>query len=407
MSRQSYAAPPALAGIQQRSLVVGVVAIVLCAVVGFIAPRGNYFFSAYLIAYLFLFGLTIGSLAILMMQYMTGGDWGIVIRRNLEAATRTLPLLALAFVPILVGIHTLYPWTDATFVNAPGHEVTKHKVLYLNVPFFIGRAIFYFAVWSILTYFLNKWSREQDESADGADVLRRLQVLSGPGLVLYGLTVSFAGIDWIMSLEPEWFSTIYGMLLMAGQALTALSLMILTLVYLSKREPLSSFIIPKYVHDLGKLLLAFVMIWAYLSFSQLLIVWAGDLPNEIPWYLRRLQTNWQWIGLLLAVFGFAFPFCLLLSRDLKRRANTIIVIAIILIVLRFVDLFWLTAPELSPTGLPGEPLSYLMDVLAPIGLGGIWLAYYIRELRARPLLPLGDPYMDVTAEHVAEYRHAE
>jgi len=398
MSRRNYAAPPALAVIQQRALVIGAIGLLACAVGAFVWPED--FFRGYLIAYLFVFGLTIGSLAILMMQYLTGGDWGLVIRRELEAATRTVPLLALAFLPLLLGLHRLFPWTNASTVNES--EVLKHKALFLNIPFFIGRAVFYFAVWFILSYLLNKWSREQDESSDGAEVLRRLQVLSGPGLVLYGLTVSFAGIDWIMSLEPEWFSTIYGMLLMAGQGLSALSLMILTLVYLTKREPLSSFVIPKYIHDLGKLLLAFVMIWAYLSFSQLLIIWAGNLPNEIPWYLRRLTTNWQWVGWLLVVFGFAFPFLLLLSRDIKRRGNTIIIIAIVLVVLRFIDLFWLTAPEFSKGGIHVS----LMDFAAPIGLGGVWLAFYVWQLRQRPLLPLGDPYMDVAAEHGAEFRHA-
>jgi hypothetical protein len=398
MSKQNYTAPPELAGIQQRALVVGLVGLVLCAIGAVISP--DQFFRAYLIAYLFLFGVTIGSLAILMLQYMSGGDWGLVIRRELEAATRTIPLLLLFFLPLLLGLHRLFPWTNSDVVEHS--DVIKQKVLYLNVPFFLGRTAFYFAVWLILSYFLNKWSREQDESADPAAVLSRLQSLSGPGLVLYGLTVSFAGIDWIMSLEPEWFSTIYGMLLMAGQGLAAMSVMILTLVYLSKREPLSKFIVPKYLHDLGKLLLAFVMIWAYFSFSQLLIIWAGDLPNEIPWYLRRLQTDWKWIGLLLVLFGFAFPFLMLLSRDLKRNGNTIIVIAIILIVLRFVDLFWLTAPEFSP----GEIRVSWMDFVAPIGLCGVWLAFYIRQLRGRPLLPIGDPYMAVAEGHVAEFHHA-
>jgi len=398
MSKQRYAPPSDLAGLQQRALLAGIVGVVLSAVGAFVWP--DQFFRAYLIAYLFVFGVTIGSLAILMLQYMSGGDWGLVIRRELEAATRTIPLLLVFFLPLLLGIHRLYPWTNSDVVDHS--DVIKAKTLYLNLPFFLGRAAFYFAVWLILSYFLNKWSREQDESGDPAGVLRRLQVLSGPGLVLYGLTVSFAGIDWIMSLEPEWFSTIYGMLLMAGQGLTALAIMILTLVYLSRREPLSGFVVPKYIHDLGKLLLAFVMIWAYLSFSQLLIIWAGDLPNEIPWYLRRLQTNWQYIGLLLVIFGFAFPFLLLLSRDLKRHGNTIIFVAWVVIILRFVDLFWLTAPEFSKNGIQ---ISWL-DFTAPIGLGGIWAAFYISQLRGRPLLPLGDPYMAVAEEHVAEFHHA-
>jgi hypothetical protein len=402
VSKQGYAAPASLAGLQRTSLLLGIIALALSAIGAFVFP--DEFFPAYLIAYLFLFGITIGSLAILMLQYMTGGDWGLVIRRELEAATRTIPLLAVAFLPLLTGLHKLYPWTNADFVR--DHEIIQQKTIYLNVPFFLGRTVFYFAVWLILTYLLNKWSKEQDESSDPAGVLRRLQILSGPGLVLYGLTVSFAGIDWIMSLEPEWFSTIYGMLLMAGQGLTALSIMILTLIYLSKREPMSSFVVPKYIHDLGKLMLAFVMIWAYLSFSQLLIIWAGDLPNEIPWYLRRLQTEWKWVGVLLVLFGFTFPFLMLLSRDLKRRGNTIIIIALVVIVMRFVDLFWLTAPEFSRDTIPLSVPNIALDILTPIGMLGVWVAFYIRQLRARPLLPLGDPYMDVALGNLTELNHA-
>jgi len=335
----------------------------------------------------------------LMVQFLSGGDWGLVIRRPMEAATRTLPLLALLFVPLLFGLHSLYSWTDPVKVHES--PVLQQKQAYLNIPFFYARIAFYFAVWLLLAYLLNKWSREQDTAQDPSMpslILRRLQVLSGPGLLLYGLTVTFAGIDLVMSLEPEWFSTIFGMLIMAGQGLAALSVMIIVLLWLSRHAPLKGIITPKHFQDLGKLLLTFVMLWAYFSFSQLLIIWEGDLPNEIPWYLRRLNGEFRSIGIALVVFHFAFPFMLLLSRDLKRHARTLAIVAAVVVVMRFVDLFWLVAPEFS---LGRLGLSWLYFV-TPIALGGVWVAYFLWQLGQRPLLAVQDPYMEAMLANLEE-----
>ncbi len=391
MIEAAYAAPPIVCRIQQRALLIGIISLLLCVLGAFFSPEQQ-FFRSYLIGYLFFIGVALGSLAIVMLQYLSGGAWGIVIRRLLESATRTLPLLALLFVPLILGMPHLYVWTHPEVVRQS--EVLQHKQPYLNIPFFLIRAVFYFAVWLVLAYFLNKWSREQDQKANPV-IARRLQVISGPGLVLYGLTVTFASIDWVMSIEPQWFSTIYGLLFIGGQGLSAMSFIIAMAILLAKREPMSGVFVPSHFQDLGKLLLMFTMLWAYFSFSQLLIIWAGNLPEEIPWYLRRWQGGWQWVGVLLIVFHFALPFVLLLSRDLKRNLNMLAAVAGLLILMRFIDLFWLTVPEFYA----GRFHIHWMDFAAPVGVGGIWVAFFAWQLRTRPLLPLNDPELEHMLEH--------
>lgn len=391
MMEAAYAAPPIVCRIQQRALLIGIISLLLCVLGAFFSPEQQ-FFRSYLIGYLFFIGVALGSLAIVMLQYLSGGAWGIVIRRLLESATRTLPLLALLFVPLILGMPHLYVWTHPEVVRQS--EVLQHKQPYLNIPFFLIRAVFYFAVWLVLAYFLNKWSREQDQKANPV-IARRLQVISGPGLVLYGLTVTFASIDWVMSIEPQWFSTIYGLLFIGGQGLSAMSFIIAMAILLAKREPMSGVFVPSHFQDLGKLLLMFTMLWAYFSFSQLLIIWAGNLPEEIPWYLRRWQGGWQWVGVLLIVFHFALPFVLLLSRDLKRNLNMLAAVAGLLILMRFIDLFWLTVPEFYA----GRFHIHWMDFAAPVGVGGIWVAFFAWQLRTRPLLPLNDPELEHMLEH--------
>jgi hypothetical protein len=238
-------------------------------------------FRSYLIAYLFWFGIALGCLPLLMLHHLVGGAWGFVIRRILEAGTRTLPLMIVLFVPLLLGIHSLYEWSDPEIVARD--QILQAKHAYLNVSFFIIRAVVYFAAWIIFAYFLNRWSAEQDATGNPI-LLRRFQLLSAPGIVVYTLGITFASIDWGMSLEPHWFSTIYGMLFIVGQTLAALAFVIPVAVLLSDSPPASGFMKADVFQDLGNLLLAFVMLWAYISFSQYLIIWAGNLPEEIPWY---------------------------------------------------------------------------------------------------------------------------
>ncbi len=379
---------------QGRALIVGVIGIAVC-VAGAVFNLDQ-FWKSYLLGYVFWAGIALGCLAILMLQHMSGGAWGLVIRRLLEAATRTFPLLAVMFVPVAFGVRSIYIWAQPVALDAPEalKHALAHKAPYLNVPFFLARAVFYFAVWNLMAYFLSKWSLEQDRTGH-RPITSKLQALSAPGLILYGFTVTFASIDWLMSLEPQWFSTMYGILVMGGQGLSAMAFIIAVVVLLARFQPLSEVIKPKHLHDLGKLMLAFLMLWAYFSFSQFLIIWSGNLPEETPWYVRRLQSSWKWVGLSLVVLQFALPFALLLSRDLKRNARRLVVVAIAIIVMRFVDLIWMTGPEFHA----GAFRIHWMDVIMPIGLGGLWLAFFAYQLKARPLLPIGDPELEQMLAH--------
>ncbi|HKX30075.1 MAG TPA: hypothetical protein VJ302_20465, partial [Blastocatellia bacterium] len=362
-------------------LIIGVIGAALCAAGAFFRPV--LFLQSYLFGYLFVLGLALGCMAILMMQYLTGGDWGVVIRRILEAAMRTLPWVAVGFLPIALGMRALYVWARPA---SDGAAAPDYRTEYLNMPFFIVRTVVYFAVWLTMAYLLDRWARRQERADDPRSMIK-LRAISGPGLVLYAATITFASFDWVMSLNPEWYSTIFGLLIIGGQALSAMAFVILVAVLLSGREPMARVFRPRHFHDLGKLLLAFLMIWAYLSFSQLLIIWSGDLPHEIPFYTSRLLTSWRWVGVLLVALHFALPFVLLLSRDLKRHAAMLAAVAGSVIAMRVVDLFWLVTPEFHRRGLGVDWL----DPVTVVGIGGLWLAVFIWQLKARPLLPLRDP----------------
>jgi hypothetical protein len=379
------AAIPALAGLQQRLLIAGTVGAAVSLVGAFLNARQ--FFQSYLMAYMLCLGVTLGCLALGMVHQLSGGAWGVLIRRPIGAATRVLPIMTVLFLPILLGMRTLYPWTDANLVAAD--EMLRHKQPYLNVPFFLVRAAVYFGIWNLLTYLLNAWSLEQDQNPDPR-LARRMQKLSAIGLLGYGLTITFASFDWLMSLEPHWFSTIYGVLIMGGQALSAMAFMIAALVWLGRRPPLDRIVAPAHFHDLGNLMLAFVMLWAYFSFSQYLIIWAGNLPLEISWYQHRLQTGWRAVGVTLILFHFAVPFVVLLSRTVKRAPDLLIKVAIGILVLRVVDLFWLIAPEFHENGL----VVHWLDGVLPLSMGALWLAAFVWQLRGRPILPVHDPQFD-------------
>jgi hypothetical protein len=371
-----------LTRIQHRSLLVGGVALALC--LGGALVSREQFFQSYLLGYLFWVGIALGSFALAMLHHLVGGAWGFVIRRLLEAATRTLPLMAALFIPVLLGLPDLYLWARPG--EAAHSELLQHKHAYLNIPFFLVRTAIYFAAWIGLATLLNKWSLDQDRTPDPSPT-RRLQALGGPGLLVYGLTMTFASIDWLMSLEPEWFSTIYGLTVIIGQVLATMAFMIGCAVRLAREKPLADVVSPAHFHDLGNLLLAFVMVWAYLTFAQFLIVWSGNLPEEIPWYLHRTRGGWQWIALWLVVGHFALPFLLLLSRGTKRRLRRLSMVAAAILFMRLVDLVWLVVPAFHPTGLR----LHWLDVAAPVGIGGIWIATFLWQLKGRALLPVNDP----------------
>ena len=389
-------APPIVKTIQRRSLIVGVIFAVLSAIGALLRPEE--FFRGYLIGYMAWLGVTLGSMAILMLRHLTKGGWGMVIRRILGAAMRTVPLMALLFLPTLFGLPKLYIWARPLNSIADPHvqehlrELTRN---YLSIHGFVIRAVFYFLIWGTLAFFLTKWSAEQDRPTV-RDKTRRFKAVSAAGLILYAFTISFAAIDWVMSLDPSWISTIYGLLFLIGQVLSALCFAVVVERILFDYKPMSQLLKPDYVHDHGKLMLAFVMVWAYFEFSQWLIIWAGNLPEEITWYVRRLNGGWGSIGLTLAMFHFVVPFVLLLSRPFKRDVRRLALLATWLIIMRYLDLLWIIEPNFSRT----FHLTWA-DVIVPLAIGGLWLAYFFHNLSAMPLVPA----YDVSASEVLEPAH--
>jgi hypothetical protein len=394
MTAQDYRAPESIDRIRQRALFAGVIGLVVC-IFGLIKSP-DHFFPSYLLAFIFVLGLSLGSLGLLMLQHLTGGNWGIMIRRPLESATRALPLVAVLFVPIFFGMKYLY----AAWLNAPPSgegALSEFQRSYLTPNGFRVRAILYFAVWGILVFLFNRWSREQDANPEDNSVRRRFKTLAGPGIILYVFVMSFAAIDWAMSLSPHWASTIYGFIFVAGQLISSMSLMIAIVVLLARSGPLSGVLQPRHIHDLGKLLLAFVMLWAYFQFSQLLIIWSGNQPEEITFYYSRLHSQWGVVAVIVLIFHFFVPFFLLLSRDLKRNPKLLPAVAIWLIFMRLVDLFWYTRPQFTSTALPN-----VWDLAAALALGGLWFFFFAGHLKQLPVLPVGDPKL---AEAIANHEH--
>lgn len=379
--------PPNMSRFQNRALIVGVVFFVFL-LIGALVNREQ-FFHSYLIGFTFWAGIAVGSLALLMLQHLTGGGWGLVIRRSLEAATRTLPLIVALFIPIIIGSHSLYEWTDKEKLADPKYAVVKFKEPYLNLPFFSIRAIVIFGIWLLLAFFFNKWSLEQDRTGD-TRFSKNLRVLSGPGMVLLIFSVTFASIDWFMSLEPEWSSTIYGFIFVASWSLSALAFAIAVLAKLADDEPMKRIVAPLHFHDLGKLLLALVMLWAYFAFSQFLIIWSANSPEEIRWYLVRMHGAWGVLIVSVAILHFGAPFLFLLSRNLKRNPHRLVIIALLVLGMRVIDLWWMLIPAFTKEKFG---LSW-MDIVAPVAVGGLWLSFFAWQLGKRSLIPINDPQFE-------------
>ncbi len=367
--------------LQRAALVVGLGASALLGA-GFLLDARRAL-GAYLVAFLFWLAPALGSLAFVLLHNMTGGAWGFAIRRLLESAMRTLPLMALLFAPVLLGMHGLYEWTHADVVAAD--PVLAAKSAWLDPTFFVVRALFYFGVWIALSRVELRLSERYDRTLS-LRALRGVKMLGGVGLAAYVLTMSFASFDWGMSLEPHWFSTIYGLHFVVGQGLSTLCLATLCAARLARHEPFSRWIGPAHFHDLGNLMFAFVMLWAYVSFSQFLIIWSGNLPEETPWYLHRLGGGWQTIAVALVVGHFVVPFLILLNRRAKRSARFLARVAAGLLVLRFLDAYWVLAPAFEH----GAFHPSWLDLVAPLALGGLWLWAFLRGLHGRPLVSLQD-----------------
>jgi len=378
-----------LARVRTRALAVGAVAAV-ASVAGAMADPVQ-FFRSYLVAWLFWLGLGLGSLGIVMLHHITSGSWGFAIRRLLESGMRTLPLLAVLFVPIAIGMPNLYVWTDAAAVAAD--PVLAHKAGYLNTTMVLARTVLFFALWIGSAALLLRFSRKSDRTGDPRHE-RRARAVSGPLIGVYGVTMTLAAVDWAMSLEPHWFSTMYGVIFVVGQVLTTFAFAIVASAWLRKHAPFDCWISDGHFHDLGNLTFAFLLLWAYTQFSQFLIIWSGNVAEETPWYLARTTGGWRAVALILVVFHFAVPFLLLLWRRIKRDTRTLPKVALFLIAMRYVDLYWLVQPSFHP----GELSIHWLDLATPLAIGGFWLASFAQGLKGRPLISLQDAQLQTALE---------
>ena len=396
-----YTAPADIEARRSRALVVGAAALLLCAV-GFFLNRDQ-FFRAWLIGYMLWLGVALGSMGLMMIHHLSGGAWGMVVRRVWEASSRTLPLLTILFIPVLLGLNRLYPWTHTELMQ--NDEILRHKATYLNPTFFLARAAVYFIGWNLIAWRMTALSRAQDEG--DVTATRSMQKLSGGGLVFLALSITFVSVDWFMSLNPDFYSTMFGFLFLNYLGLAGLAFTIVMATYLRKTEPMSALFRPSHFADYGKLTLAFVMMWAYFQFSQYLLVYAANLQDEIPYVLTRIDGGWQYLAIFLVIFQFAVPFCLLLSRPLKRTPERLVKLAVWLLIVRVIDTFMYVTPEFSAGGanrwfVAGEHGSVFfvswLDIVTPIAIGGLWFWMFFTQLRQRPLLPIGDPYLPAALE---------
>lgn len=394
---QNYQAPVELDNVRNVALGAGGLALIAWLVGVYFSPEQA--LRSWLLGFIFWGGLSIGALGVLMLQYLTGGAWGVVIRRVIEAATRTLPLMVVLFIP-LVFIQYYHNWTTW----APDDYAIAHRGWFMTQESWILRSGIYFALFLIMTYFLNKWSAQQDAATnyeDSAKFLGTATAFSGPTLVIYSLIVTFAVVDWVMMLDAHWFSTIWGLLFIAGWALSIFSFCVAFLAFLSDKAPLNRVLGKKHFHDLGKLLLAFTMVWAYFNFSQFLIIWSGNIPEETGWYLTRMKGSWLVVGALLVLFHFAFPFLILLQQDFKRKFKLLASIAIFILFMRLVDMFYLIGPNprIDKTIEKGAFIVSWLDVVAPIAIGGFWLWWFIGQIKKRAIVPANDPFFEKAIEH--------
>ncbi len=392
--QESAELDPYFSRLQQRFLIIGLVGLI-ATVIGYFTAYEQ-FFRSYLLAFTFWIGLPLGCIGVLMIHHVGGGTWAFSIRRLLEAGSRTLPLMFLLSLPILfLGLHDLYEWTHHEVVAHD--EILLHKAPYLNEPFFIIRTVFYFIVWGILAFYLNRWSLLQDQTTETYPT-HRLQIMSGPGIVLFFLTVTMASIDWLMSLEPHWFSTIFGVIYIVGMGLMTWGFMYLVALPLSRRKPLEGLITEQRLRDLGTFMLACVMLWAYTSFSQLLIIWSANLPEEITWFITRLEGGWEYIGYSMILFHFAVPFLFLISSTMKAKTQLLSFLAIGLIFMRLVDLYWIIAPAFTKVPADHGPsfhstgiAFHWLDLAIPIGIGGVLISLFFSQLKKRTLIAQNDP----------------
>lgn len=397
--RDNYRAPAELAGLRSMALGVGAVGTLLWAIGTYLNVEQG--LRSWLLAFVFWSGISFGSIGLLLLQYLTGGAWGVVIRRTLEASARTLLLVAIFFLPIAIGITRLYEWTHFP----PTDHIMEHRGWYMTVSGWLIRSIICFAIFGVMAYLLNKWSENQDAAKsyeESARWLGRATAFSGPTMAIFALTVTLVGVDWVMTLEPHWFSTIFGLLFVIGWALSALCFTVIIMAFLHDKVPMNHVLGRRHFHDLGKLMLAMVMVWAYFNFSQYLIIFSGNIPEETVWFIKRSTGGWGWMAWGLIIFHFAVPFLILLQQDLKRKPWKLAMVGVFILFMRIVDSFWYIgpSPRIDAHAMPPEAfIVSWMDFVAPIGMGGFFVWYFLGQLMKRPLVPVNDPFLDKAIEH--------
>lgn len=406
---ENYNAPAGLNSLQTLGLGVGVIGLIVLVLGALVFGAGvETALRAYLIGFCYWGGIAVGCLGILILQHLTGGSWGLVIRRVLEAGAKTLPLVGILFIPLAIGVTQMYEWAHYQVEGRATHvdKVLDWKAPYLNITFWLVRALIYFVVWSAMAWLLSNWSKKQDETGDWK-LSQKMGGFAGPALIAFALTVTFAAVDWVMSLDPHWFSTMFGLLFVIGWALSAMAFVIALMAWMTGREPMSHVLSAAHFHDLGKIMLAMVMVWAYFNFSQFLIIYSANIPEETPWYLKRMDGGWGVIGLVLILFHFAFPFLLLLNQDLKKRAGYLSAIAVFVLLMRLIDLYYLIAPNPTVHGGHSSPVieigSILWGLVATLGIGGVWLFAFVYLLKQRPILPVNDPFFENALAHGREH----
>ena len=395
----NYFAPPVISRLQMLSLGVGGVAFVIRLIGLYFDPEQA--LRSWLLGFIFWGGIGIGSIGIIILQYLTGGAWGVVIRRVAEAGSRTLPIVFLMWIPLAAGITRLYEWTHLS----PTEHIMEHRGWFMTPSSWILRSVAYFILFGVMAWLLNKWSLAQDKTdnyEDSAKFLGMSTAFSGPAMVFYALLVSFAAVDWMMMLDPHFFSTIWGLLFVAGWGLSCFCFGVVILALLADKAPLDRVLGGRHFHDLGNLMLAMVMVWAYFNFSQYLIIWSGNIPEETVWFLARTTHGWGYLAWALVIFHFAVPFLILLMQDLKRRPKKLIWVADFILLMRFLDMYWLIgpSPRINTAGFEHNSF-YLswMDIVAPIATGGIWLWYFFGQLKNRALVPVMDPFFENAVKH--------
>jgi hypothetical protein len=387
---QDLGAPASLRGLGRTALLVGLAAAVATAAGAFVDPAR--FYPAYLVGWLLWYTVASGCLGLLLLHHLSGGRWGIVLRRPMEAGARTIPYLALLALPLFTGLDRLFLWADHAKVEAD--HLLHHKAAYLNPTAFAVRFVVAMGLFTLYAWLLSRASAAQDAEGDRGRALS-MQRTASVGLLLFVLVTSFVGFDWLMSLDPHWFSSLYGGIFLAGSAIAALTFLILVANRLVASEPMAGVLTGKRFHDFGTLLFAFVMFFTYLGISQFIIAYQGNLPEEVTWFQERFHGLWGWVAVGLLVFHFFFPFLVLLHRPVKRRAALLAKIAAFVLFMRWVDLVWNSRPSLAHEGFG---LSWL-DLAAPLAVGGVWFFLFVRELARRPLLPLNDPTLPEALAH--------